>query len=149
MMPSMDDVLGIDPITGLPKSTAAQQADPQQLSPLEELQVGEGPGLDELDQYGEPATTGGQQIGEVPSLGDITMDPAIAQLGVADKETLYSIAPELELQHRLENLAIDEAYRTGTNINRIYARVRRMQDLPAIGATIDMNRQLQYQMGGQ
>ena len=148
-MPSMEDVLGIDPITGLKRTSTGEQAQPQALSPLEEIQVGQGPGLDELDQYGEYPTEGSQQIGEVPSMGDITMDPALAQLGVADKETLYSIAPELELQHRLENLALDEAYRTGTNINRIYARVRRLQQLPAINATIDMNRQLQYQAGGQ
>lgn len=149
-LPSMEDVLGIDPITGIQRG--AEPANPQQLNPLEEIPVGaQGPTLDELDAYGEP-TTGGQQIGEVPSIGDLAMDPAIAQLGVADKETLYSIAPELELQHRLENFAIDEAYRTGTNMNRIYARLRRLQQLPAINATIDMNRQMQLQMpqlGGQ
>lgn len=147
MMPSMEDVLGIDPVTGLPAQQAPQEAAPQE---LQEIPVGAGPGLDQLDEYGEPMD--GQMLPEPPGLDELGMDPALAELGIADKETLYSIAPELELQHRLENLALDEAYRTGTNINRIYARLRRLQNQPAINHTIDLNRQLQLsmpQMGGQ
>ena len=77
------------------------------------------------------------------------MDPALAELGIADKETLYSIAPELELQHRLENLALDEAYRTGANINRIYGRLRRMQNQPAIDESIQMMQLQMPQLGQQ
>jgi hypothetical protein len=78
-----------------------------------------------------------------PTLEEMTLDPALAELGVAQKETLYSIAPELELQHRLENFALDEAYRTGAPLNRIYARLRRMQNQPAIEASILGMQQLQ------
>jgi hypothetical protein len=140
LLPTYAESQGIDPITGLPQQAAQQlpeQGAPQDLGP-----TGPGPGLDELDEYGQHES---DYIG-APDIGEVSMDPALAELGIADKETLYSIAPELELQHRLENLALDEAYRTGTNINRIYARLRRMQDMPAINDSIDLNRQMQLQM---
>jgi hypothetical protein len=146
LIPTYAEQQGIDPITGLP-AQAAQQL-PQEQQQLQELPVGQGPGLDELDQYGQHES---DFIG-APDIGEVSLDPALGELGIADKQTLYSIAPELELQHRLENFALDEAYRTGTNINRIYARLRRLQNLPAINSTIDMNQQLQLQMpqmGGQ
>lgn len=139
LIPTYAESQGIDPVTGLPAQTMAQQ--PQQ---LEEQQIGPGPGLDDLDAQGghESDYTGTPGVDQT----DISMDPALAELGLADKETLYSIAPELELQHRLENLALDEAYRTGANINRIYGRLRRMQNQPAINESIEMQRQMQLQM---
>jgi hypothetical protein len=144
LMPTYGQVAGVDEVTGL------KQDEVQQLSPLQEQEVGPGPTLDQTDQYGDSEMDQTAGAG-VPELSELAMDPAIAELGIADKETLYSIAPELELQHRLENLALDEAYRTGANITRIYARLRRSFGSPAIDQTIDMNRQLQLQqpMGGQ
>ena len=129
---------------GLP---AQNVQDPQA---LEQMPVGPGPGLDETDQFGNSMQD--PYLPEPPGIDDISLDPIYNELGVADKESLYSIAPELELQHRMENFALDEAYRTGTNVQRIYARLRRLQNLPAINQTIDMNRQMQLQMpqlGGQ
>lgn len=142
LLPTYAEQQGIDPITGLPAQTAQQM--PEQ-EPLQEMQVGPGPGLDELDEYGQHES---DFIG-APDIGEVSMDPALAELGIADKETLYSIAPELELQHRLENFALDEAYRTGANINRIYARIRRMQNQPAIDESIQMMQLQMPQMGQQ
>jgi len=139
LIPTYAESQMVDPVTGLHQS--AQQQMPGDTK-LEEQQIGPGPGLDELDQYGQHES----DYNGAPDIGEVSMDPALAELGIADKETLYSIAPELELQHRMENLALDEAYRTGANINRIYARLRRMQDQPAINESIDLQRQMQLQM---
>jgi hypothetical protein len=140
LLPTYAQSQGIDEATGLP-----QQA-PQQ---LQEEQVGPGPTLEQTDQYGD--STMDPMYGQLapPTLEEMTMDPALAELGLQDKETLYSIAPELELQHRLENFALDEAYRTGTNINRIYARLRRMQNQPAIAASIQGMQLQMPELGGQ
>ena len=140
LLPTYAQSQGIDEATGLP-----QQA-PQQ---LQEEQVGPGPTLEQTDQYGD--STMDPMYGQLapPTLEEMTMDPALAELGLQDKETLYSIAPELELQHRLENFALDEAYRTGTNINRIYARLRRMQNQPAIAASIQGMQLRMPELGGQ
>lgn len=142
LLPTYAESQGIDPVTGLPQQTMQQM--PEQGAP-QEMQVGPGPGLDELDEYGQHES---DFIG-APDIGEVSMDPALAELGIADKETLYSIAPELELQHRLENLALDEAYRTGANINRIYGRLRRMQNQPAINESIQLMQLQMPQMGQQ
>lgn len=138
LLPTYAESQGIDEATGLP-----QQQQAQELQPMQEIPVGAGPGLDDLDEFGGHES----DLMAPPSIEELGMDPALAELGLQDKEVLYSIAPELEAQHRLENLALAEAYRTGANMNRIYARLRRMQDLPAVGSAIDISRALQY--GGQ
>ena len=139
LLPTYAESQGIDPVTGIPAQQEAQT--------LREEQVGPGPGLDELDEYGQHESD--LSLNEPPGLDELSMDPALAELGIADKETLYSIAPELELQHRLENLALDEAYRTGANINRIYGRLRRMQNQPAIDESIQMMQLQMPQLGQQ
>lgn len=149
LLPTYGQTMGIDPATGL-STGQTEQAQPQTLEGYEEVPTGPGPDLDQMDPNGDPYD--GEVLPEPPTLAELSLDPALAELGIGEKEALYSIAPELELQHRMENFAADEAYRTGGNLLRVYARVRRMQNSPAIGATIDMNRQLQLQMprlGGQ
>jgi hypothetical protein len=63
-----------------------------------------------------------------------SVDPLEAFYGVPSKETIYRAAPELQLQHTLENLALQEAERQGLPLARIYARIQRLQNLPAIRA---------------
>lgn len=144
LLPTYVENQGVDQATGL--APQQQGAAPQQ---LQEEQVGPGPMLEQTDQYGD--STMDPMYGQMapPTLEEMSMDPALAELGLQNKETLYSIAPELELQHRLENFALDEAYRTGTNINRIYARVRRMQNQPAIAASIQGMQLQMPELGGQ
>jgi len=129
------------------QALAGPNGEPQQLQAYPES--GQGPTLDQLDEYGQDTTDPRYGMGEAPSLEDISMDPALAELGLQKKEVLYSIAPELELQHRLENLALDEAYRTGVNVHRVYARLRRLQNQPAISASILGMQQLQMPQGAQ
>lgn len=144
LLPTYAETTGQDPNTGL------QQEQPGMTpQPMQELEVGPGPTLEQTDQYGDSEMDPTAGLTAAPGLEELAMDPALAELGLQNKETLYSIAPELEAQHRLENLALAEAYRTGANINRIYARLRRMQDLPAVGSAIDISRALQYQQGAQ
>jgi len=144
LLPTYAESQDINPETGL--GNEQQGMTPQ---PMQELEVGAGPTLDQTDQYGDSEMDPTAGLNAPPTLDEMAMDPALAELGLQDKETLYSIAPELEAQHRLENLALHEAYRTGANMNRIYARLRRMQDLPAVGSAIDISRALQYQQGAQ
>lgn len=144
LMPTYAQTTGDE---ALNEQAMAGGVDPQQLQPMQEIPVGPGPTLDQTDQYGDSEMDPTAGLMEPPGLEELAMDPALAELGLQNKEVLYSIAPELEAQHRLENLALDEAYRTGANMNRIYARVRRMQDLPAVSSAIDISRALQY--GGQ
>jgi hypothetical protein len=144
LMPTYAEEMGVDPATGL--DPQQQGAAPQQLT---EEPIGPGPTLDQTDQYGDSQFDPMADVLAPPTLEQMSLDPALAELGVQNKETLYSIAPELELQHRLENLALDEAYRTGTNINRIYARLRRIQNQPAIAASIEGMQLQMPELGGQ
>jgi hypothetical protein len=63
---------------------------------------------------------------------EIDIDPLDLVLGIPQKEELYLAAPVLEIQHRMENLAIQEAERQGLPIGSIYAKIQRMQNLPAV-----------------
>ena len=60
------------------------------------------------------------------------LDMLAQQLGFPAKKRMYSIAPELELQHTLENLALQEGDRQGLQMDALYARIRRQQNLPAV-----------------
>jgi len=96
------------------------QAAPQE---LQELPTGPGPGIDELGPGGAD---------QPPAEALPEFDPFMQALGIPQKSALYSIAPQLELQHRLENLALQEAERQGVPLPRVYAQIQRMQNLPAI-----------------
>lgn len=139
LLPTYAESQGIDPATGLQQ----QQEAPQQLNQPQNIPADAGQ-AQQQEGFGNELSEQAA-LNEPPGLEELALDPALAELGLQDKDTLYSIAPELEAQHRLENLALAEAYRTGANINRIYARLRRMQDLPAVASTIDISRALQFQ----
>jgi len=119
-----DDLPGISSTYGAqkPGEQLGQGPDPQ------ELPVGPGPGLDDIgiNQYGEVYNP--LDLGSVPHIED----PLRHVLKLPQKEALYQIAPELDRQHQLENLVIQETERQGQPIARIYAYVKRMQNLPAI-----------------
>jgi hypothetical protein len=125
-------------------------ANAEMIAGLEEPQfdLGGGPLLDpqgadaqaqQLSQ-GEPQQVASPQ-GPLPEQGGpelrqaaASIDPLEAFYGVPSKETIYRAAPELQLQHTLENLALQEAERQGLPLARIYARIQRLQNLPAIRA---------------
>lgn len=124
-MPGIDEVMGIDPATGLPVNAAAQV----QQQELVEQEVGPGPNLDqiEIDETGD-AVPVGMDLDELA----IGVDPIYAEMGLANKEQLYGLVPELNFQLRQENLALDEMTRQGIQPSRIYAQLSRLQNLPAV-----------------
>jgi hypothetical protein len=73
-----------------------------------------------------------QEQGGAPLPPPPSIDPLDVLLGIPDKATIYRAAPELQLQHSLENLALQEAERQGIPLERVYARLQRLQNLPAI-----------------
>ena len=128
-LPGIDEVLGIDPATGLPTEAAALQGEEiqQELEP----DLPRGLDVEQPDEAGEVQ----EPVIDVndPEVA-IGVDPLYNELGLAGKEALYSIAPELNLQLRQENYALDELTRQGMNIERLYAKLARLQNLPAVRA---------------
>jgi hypothetical protein len=92
-------------------------------------------GLQELQRVRQESLPAGptQEQGGPEQIAE-PVDPLEAFWGIPDKETIYRAAPELQLQHSLENLALQEAERQGLPLGRIYARIQRLQNLPAIRA---------------
>jgi hypothetical protein len=110
--------------------------------PIEDIQevvqqdISEGQaGLDQLRQAREDADL---QQGPFPEQGGPALrktapiDPLDEALGNPQREMLYGIAPQLELQLRLENFAFDEMDKYGIEIPTLYARIKRMQNLPHV-----------------
>jgi hypothetical protein len=95
---------------------------------LQEIPIGEGPDLEELG-------IGPLSQGLTEELPEFEFDPFMRAIGLPQKKELYQIAPALELQHRLENLALQEAERQGQPLALIYAKIQRMQNLPAVRMT--------------
>jgi len=113
--------LGGGPIVDPYRQTIEEgQQDLQRLGEQRQATMPQGP----TQEQGGPELR--KQAGQV--------NPLEAFYGVPDKATIYRAAPELQLQHSLENLALQEADRQGIPIARVYARIQRMQNLPAIRA---------------
>lgn len=77
-----------------------------------------------------------QQQPSAPGVHDTRAlyDPTLAYLGLPQQQDLWMISPELENQLRLQGFASDEARRLGIPETSVYARVSRMQNLPAVRA---------------
>lgn len=143
MLPSYDDLLSIDPATGVapqaaPEAVEQQELQEQEIDPngplLEDL------GDDDLAAYMD------FEPGADP---EVTIDPILGELGIAAKGDLYRIAPELDLQHRLENMALSESYRQGHMPEVIYAELARMQNLPSVRALHQAHAEEQLATGQQ
>lgn len=122
---------GYDPETAAQFAEQAPdvQAEAQQ---LEEIPVGEGPTLDQTDQYGEALPGPTMQMAP-PTTAQQAYRRA---LGLPDKPILR-LAPELEYKLRLQNLMVEEADRLGVPTTQILAQALRNANIaPDLGDII-------------
>jgi len=120
--PGVSNEIGTSPLADTYAGEWMDQAGPQ------ELPVGPGPNLEDLGTG--PLTEGDLSLPDAPEVGLI--DPVDEALGIPQRKVLYQIAPELELQLRLEKFALDEMDKYGIDIPMLYSRIKRMQNLPYV-----------------